>query len=100
MKLNIETHGGTTLAIAEGRLAFGAANGCQKQLEAENVAWRDWSGEQPGMSAFAREGGGDVPRMSDFDARGRRRHEANRHARLNRNDPKPAKHPILGHHRA
>jgi predicted dithiol-disulfide oxidoreductase (DUF899 family) len=28
----------------------------QKQLEEENVAWRDWSGEQPGMSAFAREG--------------------------------------------
>ena len=26
----------------------------QAQLEAENVAWRDWSGEQPGMSAFAR----------------------------------------------
>jgi predicted dithiol-disulfide oxidoreductase (DUF899 family) len=28
----------------------------QAQLEAESVAWRDWSGEQPGMSAFAREG--------------------------------------------
>jgi predicted dithiol-disulfide oxidoreductase (DUF899 family) len=28
----------------------------QQHLEAENVAWRDWSGEQPGMSAFAREG--------------------------------------------
>ena len=28
----------------------------QVQLEAENVAWRDWSGEQPGMSAFARDG--------------------------------------------
>jgi predicted dithiol-disulfide oxidoreductase (DUF899 family) len=28
----------------------------QAQLEEENVAWRDWSGEQPGMSAFAREG--------------------------------------------
>ena len=28
----------------------------QAQLEADNVAWRDWSGEQPGMSAFAREG--------------------------------------------
>src|SRR6266540_3899159 len=27
----------------------------QAQLEAENVAWRDWSGEQPGMSAFARD---------------------------------------------
>jgi predicted dithiol-disulfide oxidoreductase (DUF899 family) len=26
------------------------------QLEAENVAWRDWSGEQPGMSAFTRDG--------------------------------------------
>jgi predicted dithiol-disulfide oxidoreductase (DUF899 family) len=25
----------------------------QAQLEADNVAWRDWSGEQPGMSAFA-----------------------------------------------
>jgi predicted dithiol-disulfide oxidoreductase (DUF899 family) len=29
----------------------------QAQLEEDNVAWRDWSGEQPGMSAFAREGG-------------------------------------------
>ena len=28
----------------------------QAQLEAANVAWRDWSGEQPGMSAFARDG--------------------------------------------
>ncbi len=28
----------------------------QAQLEADNVAWREWSGEQPGMSAFAREG--------------------------------------------
>ena len=28
----------------------------QAQLEAENVAWCDWSGEQPGMSAFARDG--------------------------------------------
>ena len=28
----------------------------QARLEAENVAWRDWSGEQPGMSAFARDG--------------------------------------------
>jgi len=28
----------------------------QLQLEAENVAWRDWSGEQPGMSAFVRAG--------------------------------------------
>jgi predicted dithiol-disulfide oxidoreductase (DUF899 family) len=28
----------------------------QAQLEEENVAWRNWSGEQPGMSAFAREG--------------------------------------------
>jgi predicted dithiol-disulfide oxidoreductase (DUF899 family) len=27
----------------------------QAQLEAENVAWRDWSGEQPGMSAFVRD---------------------------------------------
>jgi predicted dithiol-disulfide oxidoreductase (DUF899 family) len=26
------------------------------QLEAENVAGRDWSGEQPGLSAFARDG--------------------------------------------
>jgi predicted dithiol-disulfide oxidoreductase (DUF899 family) len=25
----------------------------QSQLEALNVAWREWSGEQPGMSAFA-----------------------------------------------
>ena len=30
----------------------------QQQLEAQDVAWRDWSGEQPGMSAFAREGDG------------------------------------------
>jgi predicted dithiol-disulfide oxidoreductase (DUF899 family) len=28
----------------------------QFQLETENVAWRNWSGEQPGMSAFARDG--------------------------------------------
>jgi predicted dithiol-disulfide oxidoreductase (DUF899 family) len=28
----------------------------QARLEAENVAWRDWSGEQPGVSAFARVG--------------------------------------------
>ena len=28
----------------------------QAQLEAENIAWRDWSGEQPGMSAYARDG--------------------------------------------
>ena len=28
----------------------------QAQLEAENVAWRDWSGEQPGISAFLRHG--------------------------------------------
>jgi predicted dithiol-disulfide oxidoreductase (DUF899 family) len=28
----------------------------QEQLEEEDVAWRDWSGEQPGMSAFARDG--------------------------------------------
>jgi predicted dithiol-disulfide oxidoreductase (DUF899 family) len=28
----------------------------QARLEAENVAWRNWSGEQPGMSAFARDG--------------------------------------------
>jgi predicted dithiol-disulfide oxidoreductase (DUF899 family) len=27
----------------------------QAQLEADDVAWRDWSGEQPGMSVFARE---------------------------------------------
>jgi predicted dithiol-disulfide oxidoreductase (DUF899 family) len=25
----------------------------QAQLEEEDIAWRDWSGEQPGMSAFA-----------------------------------------------
>ena len=35
MKLNIETHGRTTLAIAEGRLDFGAAGGFQNQLEQE-----------------------------------------------------------------
>ena len=28
----------------------------QAQLEVENVAWRGWPGEQPGMSAFARDG--------------------------------------------
>jgi predicted dithiol-disulfide oxidoreductase (DUF899 family) len=28
----------------------------QAQLEAQDVAWRDWAGEQPGMSAFARDG--------------------------------------------
>ena len=28
----------------------------QAQLEADDIAWREWSGEQPGMSAFAREG--------------------------------------------
>ena len=27
------------------------------------VAWRDWSGEQPGMSAFAREGDDGVPHL-------------------------------------
>jgi predicted dithiol-disulfide oxidoreductase (DUF899 family) len=27
----------------------------QVQLEEEDIAWRDWSGEQPGMSAFARD---------------------------------------------
>jgi predicted dithiol-disulfide oxidoreductase (DUF899 family) len=29
----------------------------QAQLEQLNVAWRDWSGEQPGMSAFALDNG-------------------------------------------
>jgi predicted dithiol-disulfide oxidoreductase (DUF899 family) len=28
----------------------------QARLEADNTAWRGWSGEQPGMSAFARDG--------------------------------------------
>jgi predicted dithiol-disulfide oxidoreductase (DUF899 family) len=28
----------------------------QARLEADNAAWRGWSGEQPGMSAFARDG--------------------------------------------
>jgi predicted dithiol-disulfide oxidoreductase (DUF899 family) len=28
-----------------------------EELEARDVAWREWSGEQPGMSAFALEGG-------------------------------------------
>jgi predicted dithiol-disulfide oxidoreductase (DUF899 family) len=28
----------------------------QAELEADNVAWRDWSGEQPGTSAFLRHG--------------------------------------------
>jgi predicted dithiol-disulfide oxidoreductase (DUF899 family) len=29
----------------------------QAQLEEQNAAWRDWSGEQPGMSAFALDDG-------------------------------------------
>lgn len=29
----------------------------QAELEADNVAWREWSGEQPGMSAFALDNG-------------------------------------------
>jgi predicted dithiol-disulfide oxidoreductase (DUF899 family) len=29
----------------------------QAELEERNVSWRDWSGEQPGMSAFALEDG-------------------------------------------
>jgi predicted dithiol-disulfide oxidoreductase (DUF899 family) len=29
----------------------------QAELEADNVAWREWCGEQPGMSAFALEDG-------------------------------------------
>ncbi len=29
----------------------------QVQLEADNVSWRDWSGEMPGMSAFALDDG-------------------------------------------
>lgn len=28
----------------------------QAELEAENIAWRDWSGEQPGISCFVRDG--------------------------------------------
>jgi predicted dithiol-disulfide oxidoreductase (DUF899 family) len=28
----------------------------QAELERENAAWRDWSGEQPGVSAFLRDG--------------------------------------------
>lgn len=28
----------------------------QAELEARNVAWRDWSGEQPGISCFLRDG--------------------------------------------
>ena len=28
----------------------------QAELEADNIAWRDWSGEQPGTSAFLRHG--------------------------------------------
>ena len=31
--------------------------GDQAELERANVAWRDWSGEQPGMSAFALDDG-------------------------------------------
>ncbi len=41
----------------------------QAQLEAENVAWRDWSGEQPAMSGFARDGG-DVFHTYSAYARG------------------------------
>ena len=42
----------------------------QAQLEADNVAWRDWSGEQPGMSAFARDGDGVVFHTYSAYARG------------------------------
>ena len=41
----------------------------QARLEADNVAWRDWSGEQPGMSAFARDGD-DVFHTYSAHARG------------------------------
>ena len=44
----------------------------QAQLEADNVAWRDWSGEQPGMSAFAREGDEVFHTYSAYAARFRR----------------------------
>ena len=41
----------------------------QARLEAENVVWRDWSGEQPGMSAFPRDGD-DVFHTYSANARG------------------------------
>ena len=41
----------------------------QAQLEQANVAWREWSGEQPGMSAFALQGG-DVYHTYSAYARG------------------------------
>jgi predicted dithiol-disulfide oxidoreductase (DUF899 family) len=41
----------------------------QAQLEQANVAWRKWSGEQPGMSAFALQGG-DVYHTYSAYARG------------------------------
>jgi predicted dithiol-disulfide oxidoreductase (DUF899 family) len=44
----------STIDPAVAPVAYNFRN--QEQLEALNVAWRDWSGEQPGMSAFAREG--------------------------------------------
>ena len=41
----------------------------QAQLEQANIAWREWSGEQPGMSAFALQGG-DVYHTYSAYARG------------------------------
>ena len=29
----------------------------QAELEARDVNWKDWTGEQPGMSGFVRDGG-------------------------------------------
>jgi len=58
LKLNIETHGRTTLAIAEGRLDFGAANGFQKQLEQELTgATPTGSGVGSGAGSAASSGG-------------------------------------------
>ncbi len=53
MKLNIETHGGTTLAIAEGRLDFGAASGFQKQLEQELLGAASSAGRGAAASSAA-----------------------------------------------
>ncbi len=44
----------------------------QAQLEADNVAWREWSGEQPGMSTFAARRQRGVPHVFRVCPRPRR----------------------------
>jgi predicted dithiol-disulfide oxidoreductase (DUF899 family) len=51
-RFNYDYH--VTIDPAQAPVAYNYKD--QAQLEDENVAWRNWSGEQPGMSAFAREG--------------------------------------------